>query len=159
MEMASGVSAHWPSTMIVDVLAFHTPTQRVCRLADMAFLTAHRPEGDQALRPHVLRFRDSELMLAPSSFGIRDTSRAIGLRTGGEPAHPFVSVSIDEPSTGGQHWRLSVGLVLRPESDVTPDGFDDFDAPHDRRFEDYMGMMVLEHALGWRDGDRCRDQW
>ena len=99
------------SSTVVNVIALHTPTQKICKLVEYSRLppASHHPpltaDGD-GRRPVSMRFEDQQLVLRPSPYG-DDIMRRLGLGL----MRPFVSVSIDEGPEAGDNWRLLIGVV------------------------------------------------
>ena len=151
------------SHVMVSVRAFHVPTQRTCQLVEL------QPVLRRESSPYWgrVQFRDERLVCTsvPPSYG--DIHTRCGLRNGW---WPFVSITLDLPSdvspddehddpnpanlwrssVEGRGWRLSLGIVGRPEEDV-PEAYTMWGPPSDRRLSETVAEACLQNALNWRD--------
>ena len=134
------------SSTVVEVVALHTPTQKICKLVEYSRLppaSHHLPltaDGD-GRRPVSMRFEDQQLVLRPSPYG-DDIMRRLGLGL----MRPFVSVSIDEGPEAGDNWRLSIGVVGR-HRDAILGQFSNND--HHRNWRQDLALACLKHAFNW----------
>lgn len=149
----------------VSVRAFHTPTQRICDLVDFQPVL---PRDGSPLWGRV-QFRDERLLCAPIPPARGDINTRLPLRSGW---FPFVNISLDQPSDvnfddetergpdvnraskmwrcseEGRPWKLSLGIVARPQEHVEGDTMTSLQA-HDRGLSEMTARVYLQNAHGW----------